>query len=165
MTPFAEHRPTVGLGFYGLFARPLPFSYRNKIMLVAFLGTHIPLLALVAWYALASAPSLSEALWVIGVTLIATLVGTGLTLVALNELLQPILMTARGLRRYAVDHTVPALPTGFTDDAGTLMADTVEMLSRLEATSKQLAHHDQLTGLPNREPLLEVLARRLARRE
>ena len=61
MTPFAEHRPSVGLGFYGLFARTLPFSYRNKIMLVAFLGTHTPLLALVAWYALASAPRFSEA--------------------------------------------------------------------------------------------------------
>ncbi len=161
MTLFAEQRPTVRLGLYSLFARIVPLSYRNKIMLVAFLGTNIPLLALVAWYALASAPSLSEALWVIGVTLVATLVGTGLTLVALNELLQPILMTARGLRRYAVDHTVPALPTGFTDDAGTLMADTVETLTRLEATFKQLAYHDQLTGLPNREHLLEVLARRL----
>ena len=165
MTPFAEHRPTVGLGFYGLFARTLPFSYRNKIMLVAFPGTHIPLLALIAWYALVSAPSLSEALWVIGVALVAILVGTALTLVALNELLQPILMTARGLRRYAVDRSVPALPIGFTDDAGTLMADTVETLIRLEATFKQLAHHDQLTSLPNREYLLEVLARRLAKRE
>src|SRR5882757_5090949 len=124
-----------------------------------------PLLALIAWYGLASAPSLSEALWVIGVALVATLVGTGLTVVALNELLQPILMTARGLRRYAVDHSVPALPVGFTDDAGTLMADTVETLTRLEATLKQLAYHDQLTGLPNREHLLEVLARRLARQE
>jgi predicted signal transduction protein with EAL and GGDEF domain len=117
-----------------------------------------PLLALIAWYGLASAPSLSEALWVIGVALVATLLGTGFTLVALNELPQPILMTA-------VDHSVPALPIGFTDDAGTLMADTVETLTRLEATFKQLAHHDQLTGLPNREHLLEVLARRLAKRE
>jgi predicted signal transduction protein with EAL and GGDEF domain len=154
MTLFVEQRPAMGLGLYSLFARTVPLSYRNKIMLVAFLGTHIPLLALVAWYALVSAPSLSEALWVIGVGLVATLIGAGLTLMALNELLQPILMTARSLRRYAVDHTVPALPTGFTDDAGTLMADTVETLSRLEATFKQLAHHDQLTGLPNREHLL-----------
>ncbi|HSS82483.1 MAG TPA: hypothetical protein VLL30_01730, partial [Reyranella sp.] len=141
----AKQRPTVGLGLYSLSARTVPLSYRGKIMLVAFLGMHIPLLALVAWYALASTSSLSEALWVIGVALIATLAGTGLTLVVLNELLQPILMTARGLRRYAVDHTIPALPTGFTDDAGALMADTVQTLSRLEATFRQLAHHDQLT--------------------
>jgi EAL domain-containing protein (putative c-di-GMP-specific phosphodiesterase class I)/GGDEF domain-containing protein len=165
MTLFVEQRPAMGLGLYSLFARTVPLSYRNKIMLVAFLGTHIPLLTLVAWYALASASSLSEALWVIGVALVATLVGTGLTLMALNELLQPILMTAQGLRGYAVDHTVPALPTGFTDDAGTLMADTVETLRQLETTFKQLTHHDQLTGLPNREHLLEVLARRLARKE
>ncbi len=165
MTLFVEQRPAMGLGLYSLFARTVPLSYRNKIMLVAFLGTHIPLVALVAWYALVSASSLSEALWVIGIALVATLVGTGLTLMALKELLQPILMTAQGLRGYAVDHTVPALPTGFTDDAGTLMADTVETLRRLEATFKQLTHHDQLTGLPNREHLLEVLARQFARKE
>ena len=38
MTLFAEQRPTVGLGLYSLFARTVPLSYRNKIMLVAFLS-------------------------------------------------------------------------------------------------------------------------------
>jgi hypothetical protein len=60
MTLFVEQRPAMGLGLYSLFARTVPLSYRNKIMLVAFLGTHIPLLTLVAWYALASASSLSD---------------------------------------------------------------------------------------------------------
>jgi GGDEF domain-containing protein len=151
-----------GLGFYSLFCRALPLSYRNKIMLIAGFGANVPLLALLVDFAFDGEPGLSEKRWDIGVALVTALVGTTLTLLVLNQLLRPVLATSRALRRYATDHTLPILPTGFTDDAGTLMADTVTTLNRLETMVKDLAHYDQVTGLLNRQHLLQMLAQRLA---
>jgi GGDEF domain-containing protein len=150
------------LRLYAALAGAIRLSYRNKIMLIAFIGTHVPLLALVAWYATATATSLAEALRVIGVALVATLVGTGITLTVLNHLLRPILMTAQALRRYATDRRLPSLPVGFTDEAGQLMSDTVGTLTRLDAVLEDLAYVDTVTGLANRDRMLHRLAERLA---
>jgi EAL domain-containing protein (putative c-di-GMP-specific phosphodiesterase class I)/GGDEF domain-containing protein len=137
-------------------------SYRNKIMLIAFAGTHVPLLALVAWYATATSDSLRQALRVIGVALAATLVGTALTLIILNQLLRPILMTSQALRAYASNRRLPSLPVGFSDEAGTLMTDTVSTLTRLNAVLDTLSFVDSVTSLPNRDQMLRLLSERLA---
>ena len=151
-----------GLAVYSMIARRIPVSYRSKIMLVAFIGTHVPLLSLVVWYATATSASLGEALRVIGVALVATLAGTGLTLIILNQLLRPILLTAQALRAYASDRRLPSLPVGFRDEAGTLMTDTVSTLTRLDTVLDTLAYVDQVTGLPNRDRMLRQLGERLA---
>jgi EAL domain-containing protein (putative c-di-GMP-specific phosphodiesterase class I)/GGDEF domain-containing protein len=150
------------LRLYAALAGAIRISYRNKIMLIAFIGTHVPLLALVVLYATATATSLAEALRVIGVALVATLIGTGITLTLLHHLLRPILMTAQALRRYATDRRLPSLPVGFPDEAGQLMTDTVGTLTRLDAVLEDLAFVDAVTGLPNRESMLRRLAERLA---
>lgn len=160
------HRPlpmpsTRGVGLYAAVARVLPLNYGNKILLVAFLGINMPLLSLIAAYAMTTAPDANEVLRVLGIALAATLVGAALALVILNGLLRPILMTSQGLRRYTADRILPELPTGFTDDAGTLMSDTVASLSRLDAMLDDLAYLDPVTGLPNRDHLLRQLADRL----
>ena len=158
----AQSRPShTGLGVYAVLARRLPISYRNKIMLIAFLGTHVPLLVLIAWYATSAAPNAAEAFRVIGLALAATLVGTGVTLVILNQLLRPILMTAQALRLYTAHRRLPELPVGFLDEAGTLMTDTVSTIIRLDAVLEALAYIDRVTGLPNRERMLRQLADRL----
>lgn len=95
-----------------------PKSHVGMILLVAFLGTHIPLLTLLAHFILSSSLSAAMAVNAPVVALIATLAGTGATLWALHNLLLPIPVTSRGLRRYVSEGVVPALPTHFTDDAG-----------------------------------------------
>jgi EAL domain-containing protein (putative c-di-GMP-specific phosphodiesterase class I)/GGDEF domain-containing protein len=150
-----------GLRLYSALARRIPISYRNKIMLIAFAGTHVPLLALVVWYATATSASLGQALRVIGVALVATLVGTAVLLIILNQILRPILITSQALRAYATDRRLPSLPVGFTDEVGTLMTDTVNTLTRLDTVLDTLSFIDSVTGLPNRERMLRLLGERL----
>lgn len=145
------------LWLYQTVARFAPLSYRNKIMLIAFVGTHVPFLTLVVFFALRTENFLS-ALPVIGIALVATLFGTAVTLVLLNGLLRPILMTREAVHAYVAHGQLPALPTGFRDEAGQLMADTVSSLTRLDAILESLTYVDQMTGLPNRDHLLRRLA-------
>jgi diguanylate cyclase (GGDEF)-like protein len=151
------------LWLYQTVARIAPFSYRNKIMLIAFLGTHVPLLALVMFFALQTENFLS-ALPVIGIALVATLFGTAVTLFLLNGLLRPILMTREAVHAYVAHGRLPTLPTDFRDEAGQLMADTVSSLTRLDAILESLTYVDQMTGLPNRDHLLRRLAGEQAER-
>ena len=138
-------------------------SYRLKILAVAFVGTHIPLLTLTGYALAVTGLPADVVLRVMLVTLLATLVGTGLTLWSLLHLLAPIVLTSRGLRSYLRDRVLPDLPTGFTDDAGVLMADTMYTLERLDDTLNKLRTHDPLTALPNRELFLESVGLRAAR--
>lgn len=149
--------PAEQLRLYQAVARIVPFSYRNKIMLIAFLGTHVPLLALVIFFALQTENFLA-ALPVIAIALVATLSGTALTLLLLNGLLRPILMTREAVHAYVAHGQLPTLPTGFSDEAGQLMADTVSSLTRLDAILESLTYVDKITGLPNRDHLLRRLA-------
>lgn len=155
--------PSRQLWLYQTVARIAPVSYRNKIMLIAFLGTHVPLLALVLFFALRTENFLA-ALPVIGIALVATLFGTAVTLVLLNGLLRPILMTREAVRAYVAHGRLPVLPTSFRDEAGQLMADTVSSLNRLDTILESLTYVDQMTGLPNRDHLLRRLAGELAER-
>ncbi len=136
--------------------------YRQKIMLTAFVGTHVPLLALIGYLLRLDAISMRLSMRVLGVALVATLAGTAFTVFVLDHLLRPIIKTSLGLRAYAIKRTLPCLPTQYSDEAGTLMADAVYTLGKLDATLAELASFDQVTGLPNREKLLRDLGAFLA---
>lgn len=122
---------------------PAPRSYTGKIFLVAFLGTHIPLLTAVGYTALSSLTWL-QAAPILQVTLLATLVGTGCTLWVLYQLLAPIRCTATAMQRYVDTHEPPDLPTHFTDRAGQLMQNTQRALTKL---STLLAFKDRMLGV------------------
>ncbi|MCB0062986.1 MAG: EAL domain-containing protein [Caldilineaceae bacterium] len=154
----------LGLGIYAFLAKRQPKSYLGKIMLVAFLGTHIPLLTLF-FYAITTAnlPH-TEKVQVLLVALIATLIGTAITLYTLRMLLMPITATFMGLRQYLAQNVKPQLPTHFTDAAGTLMADTMYTIAKLDETIQHLKHYDTLTALPNRTLFQYQLAEKLRQR-
>jgi len=124
-------------------------NYRGKIMAIAFLGTHIPLLALIGFFVLRAAPDNEAALVTLGVALAATLIGTTVTLLVLNELLRPIIMTSAALRAYRTRRELVPLPSEFADEAGTLMADAGGTLTDLDAALDDLANYDRINGLPN----------------
>ena len=129
---------------------PVPKTYPGKIMLVAFVGTHIPLIALII-NAATSNYSPREVTSTLLITLLATLISTAVTLYALHQLLYPIILTSQTLRQYLKSKRITDLPTNFQDEVGTLMTDTNRTLQQLNQLIEHLTDYDSLTGLPNRE--------------
>jgi diguanylate cyclase (GGDEF)-like protein len=143
-----------------------PKSYRGKIMLVAFLGTHAPLIALVFYLLLGSSLGLEPALRILALMVVVTLVGTAATLLALHGLLAPISLISSALKGYIDDGQVPDLPTGFTDEVGRLMGDVRYAIGDLDETIRSLeglSVTDHLTGLLNRRQGEKLLAEEAAR--
>ncbi len=126
-------------------------SYTAKIMLVAFLGTHVPLLTLLISFVTSHSYSWEMAVRVLLNALVATLTGTVATLYALHYLLAPVILTSAALQEYLRTQKLPELPTEFADEAGTLMADTSQTLHKLDELIHQITNYDNLTGLPNRD--------------
>ena len=143
-----------GLRTYALFSGlGFPKGYRDKIMLVAFLGTHAPLLALALYLLLGSSIGLGAALRILALLVVVTLAGTAVTLLALRALLAPVGLASSAIKRYLDDRCMPELPTGFSDEAGRLMADVQHAIEHLDSTIRALeglSGTDHLTGLPNR---------------
>ncbi|MCC5636642.1 bifunctional diguanylate cyclase/phosphodiesterase [Nostoc sp. CHAB 5844] len=131
--------------------RLLKNSYTAKIMLVAFLGTHVPLLTLLFCFVTSNSYSWEMAVRVLLIALLATLAGTAATLYALRYLLSPVILTSVALQDYFHTKKLPELPTEFADEAGTLMADTSQTLHKLDELIHQITNYDNLTGLPNRD--------------
>ena len=158
-----------GLRLYSALSRaPFPKSYPGKVFLAAFLGTHIPLLALVAHLVRDPSVASRERARILAVALAATLGGTAGTLWALHGLLGPVAAASEALRRYLEQGEVPNLPTSYPDRAGRLMADVQHSVERLDAALGSLgeqAARDHLTGLLNRRAGEERLAQDVARAE
>ncbi|TGK05138.1 phosphodiesterase [Leptospira langatensis] len=152
-----------GLNFYSYLSRiRLLKSYSSKIMLVAFLGTHVPLIALLLFFVVSTAQDLETAIKILVIALVATLVGTFATLLALHKLLAPVVLTSKSLNRYLSERELPDLPVGFRDEAGSLMADTVTTVRKLDELIHYMANYDGLSGLPNRDLFLEKLTTSLS---
>ena len=138
------------LQFYSFLSRfRHPKSYKGKIMLVAFVGTHVPLLSLLTYFIISVSFPFEMKVRVIVIALVATLIGTAITLYALHNLLAPITVTFLALREYLSKKKLPNLPTEFTDEVGTLMADTSHTIRQLDEVIDHLASYDDLTKLPN----------------
>jgi diguanylate cyclase (GGDEF)-like protein len=156
-----------GLGTYALLSRlGFPKSYRGKIMLVAFLGTHAPLIALAFYLLLGYPGGFGSALRILVLMVAVTLLGTVAALLALRGLLAPISVTSSALKEYIDDHKTPALPTSFTDEVGRLMADVQYAINNLDETIRSLeglSATDHLTGLLNRRQAEKLLAEETAR--
>jgi diguanylate cyclase (GGDEF)-like protein len=155
-----------GLGLYSVLSRaPLPQSYPGKVFFAAFLGTHVPLLALIAHLVRDPRVGPREKARILAVALVATLGGTAGTLWALHALLRPVTAASEALRRYLDRGEVPNLPTSYPDRAGRLMADVQTSVERLDAALSSLgeqATRDHLTGVLNRRAGEERLAQDVA---
>jgi diguanylate cyclase (GGDEF)-like protein len=164
---------------YTLLSRALfPKSYLAKIMLGAFVGIPIPLVALVLYLFLIARIDLAEALPTLALVLVATVVGGALTLFALYALLAPVSAASRALRAYLERGGLPRLPTRSSSDddddeeeeeeAGKLLFDVQHIISHLEEdirSLEELSAKDPLTGAYNRRACEERLAEDVARVE
>lgn len=128
-------------------------------MVVAFAGTHIPLLTLLFYFVSSTAVASEDKLSILGIALLATLMGTAATLLALHHLLSPIGLTAQALANYRSRQQIPNLPTRYTDDAGILMANTTQTIQELDSIIHYIEDYDNLTGLPNRKLFKSQLKR------
>lgn len=119
--------------FYGKLSRSfVKGSYIAKHMLLSFLGVHVPLICL-CLYLLVSSPLMWQDAWpIVLVLLIATIAGTVATLAGQYLLLQPIIKASEAIRGYLAFKAVPLLPTSYPDEAGRLMHDVQEGITRLD---------------------------------
>jgi diguanylate cyclase (GGDEF)-like protein len=156
-----------GLRIYTLISKlGFPKTYRGKIMLVAFLGTNVPLLGAALYLLLGSSVGLGAALRILVLLVAVTLVGTAVTLLALGALLAPVRLTSSALKRYLEDRTKPELPIGFSDEVGKLMAEVRYAIEHLDSSIRSLeglSGTDHLSGLPNRREGEGRLAADIAR--
>lgn len=108
-----------------------PKSYVGKMLLIAFLGVHIPLLSLISYTAIVTI-HWTTALSVIVVGVVATVLGSLITMFVQARALAPILRASTALNRYMATGELPTLPTTFADEAGQLMANTQECITHLD---------------------------------
>jgi diguanylate cyclase (GGDEF)-like protein len=128
-----------------------PRTTAARLVVVAFVATHLPLIALVV-LVVRSPDTLSVRLALLAV-LLATLAGFVGLVIAARQLLAPIALGSRALHTYIERGEMVALPTHYRDDAGMLLRDidhTVTTFAQLRAALERQAGEDFLTGLPNR---------------
>jgi diguanylate cyclase (GGDEF)-like protein len=128
-----------------------PASFQGKIFLVCFVSTHIPLLSLLAFFAVRSEVGGSPP--VLAIATLATLLGTGLAFVAMAAMMEPIRRSSLALSDYLERGDFPDLPTGYGDEAGLLMTNVQRAVATIDRQVGRLADvalTDDMTGARNR---------------
>lgn len=138
-------------------------GFQKRIFLLAFVGTHLPLLILVGLMFWGAGTPVGYGL--MGLILAATALGLALTWFGLRAALEPMQAVRDGLNRYLRGERLPNLPTYHQDEPGLMMRDTQISLMRLKGALqevRELSLTDELTGLKNRRCMDERLPQMLA---
>lgn len=126
-----------------------------KIFLVSFLSVHVPLIALII-HLLSGFDS--GPIPVFTLILIATVVGTGLCLLAMWHFIRPLRQLAAALNKYPEEKSILKLHASGNDEIAVVTDATKTILLQVEELTKKLKHQattDFLTGLGNRRWLTE----------
>tara|TARA_R110000787_G_scaffold103816_2_gene210466 strand:+ start:324 stop:1193 length:870 start_codon:yes stop_codon:yes gene_type:complete len=137
---------------YSLLSRIFPRSYLMKIFLIAFIGVHIPLIVFI-FYVLVRSGSQTIPVQSLSVVLVATLLGTAATLLALRSVLSPLHTVAEYLTDWSNGKQTQSLPVHYQDALGQLMRVNNLVIAKTQADldrSRLEADTDPLTGLWNR---------------
>lgn len=129
-------------------------SYTYKFLFIAFLGIHIPLIGLIIFIAVS--PSELNKLSIFILTLLLTLLATGITLFVLKKLLTPLELSKKALEDYLDEKKLPSLPTNYNDEAGILMQKVQVTLYKLDAILEQKKDLIGLLSHDLRSPLLNI---------
>jgi len=135
-------------------SRIFPRSFSAKLLAVAFVGIHVPLLLLIVWLIGLGDLSASQRWAVFAVVLGATVIGTTLTLAALYRLLAPLRDAADALDIYYAEQRLPLLPEHGEDELGRLLRGINRSLRGIDAGLRDARRHALL------DPLTESLNRR-----
>jgi len=134
-----------------------PRSYYLKILVLCFIGTHIPLLATVVASLLILDVPLAKELSVLLLMLAATVVAAVATVFVVRAMLAPIAAVTNELERYRQKGEFSTLPERGRDEAGTLMKTVNSLLRQFTETKAELeiqSNMDALVGIGNRRWLL-----------
>jgi signal transduction histidine kinase len=161
--------PSSSLAFYESLADlRWPRTYVGKIMAVAFVCTHVPLLALIGFVLVTGLPW-AQAWPPLLAALVATLLGTGIVTWTLYQLVAPVLHATAALEAYRRSGTLPSLPTGYTDEAGRLLGSTQQTLTQLDGLMQLrgrllgVLSHDLRTPLATIQTANELLTDEIRR--
>ncbi|MES2626259.1 MAG: GGDEF domain-containing protein [Pseudomonadota bacterium] len=143
----------VRLPFYNLASKlPGPKNTGVRIFMFSFLGTQLPLFALLI-YVLVSVELTNEVMTTFNIVLITALVGSASTVIALIAYAEPVNAISKAMHDFTVHDHLPNLPEGYRDEIGELMANTQGALKKLHSmlhNMHELSIRDELTGLYNR---------------
>jgi diguanylate cyclase (GGDEF)-like protein len=136
---------------YHLMSKLFPRSFRAKIACLAFLGVHVPLLAFVGYlFALGGFAGRYD---LVAVVLAATLLGTVVTILAMDVLLAPLRQIEATMAAVVERRDAATLPEGYRDELGRVMRNINTLIRGMERRI-ELAHAsadlDPLTGILNR---------------
>jgi diguanylate cyclase (GGDEF)-like protein len=142
-------------------------AWRNsltwKVFGVCFGAVHVPLIGLCVYLAFGQPV---ERVPVLVIALVATLLASGLALMAIRRLVRPIDLIIRAVDDYRVERVVTTIDVGGTDEIRRLAEGINAMIIEQEValdTYKRQANSDSLTGLGNRRWLNEAAAAELYR--
>jgi signal transduction histidine kinase len=111
-------------------------KYSFKFLFVAFLGIHIPLIGLILFLIFGGSEAFTPTTILISV-LIFTLFATGVTLLILNKLLEPILLAKNSLSAYIAENQLPDMPTNYNDEVGVLLKEIQFTIRTLDDLIKE----------------------------
>jgi diguanylate cyclase (GGDEF)-like protein len=147
---------------YKVLAHVFPKRFGHKVFFAAFVGTHIPLISFTV-YVLQSSDNVmryASDFWLI---LVATLIGTVLTLAAMHALLIPLYQINKAMHHYETHGEIHRLPDQFSDELGDVMKQVNRLVFHVDSSMNQLneqAMTDPLTGLLNRKGLIDRIGDR-----
>jgi diguanylate cyclase (GGDEF)-like protein len=142
---------------YSLLSHLFPKRFGHKVFFAAFIGTHIPLISFTI-YVLQSTDDLMRYASDFGLILVATLIGTALTLAAMHALLTPLYRINQAMENYEQRGEIQRLPEQFVDEMGDVMRQVNRLVFHVDSSLSRLSHEattDPLTGLLNRKGLLD----------
>lgn len=134
--------------------RLCPESYLGKLFLIAFVGTHVPLLGTLVF--ILSQRPMAFPLGLVVALVGSTLFGVIMTWFALRAVVSPISRASLAASDYQRRRSVPDLPATYRDEVGVLLRSVQTMIEEIEETitdTERLALFDPLTGLLNRRGL------------
>lgn len=132
--------------------RLFPNSFTAKVFFIAFLGTHVPLIAATAFLFWRNGGLQQNAQLAI-VLLLATLIGTAVTLASLHAILRPLYHVGDAMRRFESRRQRTPLPETLNDEIGRVMQLTNRLVLGVDAElreTREAATTDPLTGALNR---------------
>lgn len=134
-----------------------PRSYYLKILMLCFVGTHIPLIATVGLSLIILDVPVSTELSIILIMLGGTVIAAAATIYAVRAMLSPIAAVTTELERYRQSEEFNELPHTGNDEAASLMDSVNSLIMQFRATKLELetlSNMDALIGIGNRRWLL-----------
>ncbi|SEK49046.1 diguanylate cyclase (GGDEF) domain-containing protein [Pseudoxanthomonas sp. GM95] len=150
--------------------RVFPRSLGLRLLAVAFVGIHTPLILLAVWMFVRSELPREEAIVVLLVVLAATLLGTAITLLVMHRMLAPLrhAFSMLELAETGTGAPTPRLPEAGDDEVGRLLRSFNRSLQGAKAGMRDLAREaqtDPLTSALNRRGSEQALADSVQRAE